>query len=231
MKKRLSAIILMLAVFTSGAFAANAYQKSITVNYDVNLEINGRVPQLTDVNGKAVKPFTYDGTTYVPIRAVAEEMGAYVGYDSASGTAIVFQDDVEAMYTAYSIGEARRKLQWAVENTLQCCELYNTNDMSRSDFMSTVKSIADDATVAANDAKEKYGSAVDNQNIYIEDIDLCMSELTSELNTANSFFEYAGNFANSKSSSDLAKLFSARNEIVINEKAVKAVDSFMQTMW
>ena len=66
-----------------------------------------------------------------------------------------FQDDVEAMYTVYSIGEASRKLQWAVENTLQCCELYNTNDMSRSDFMSTVKSIADDATVAANDAKEK----------------------------------------------------------------------------
>lgn len=39
MKKRLSAIILMLAVFTSGAFAANAYQKSITVNYDVTLKL------------------------------------------------------------------------------------------------------------------------------------------------------------------------------------------------
>ena len=29
MKKRLSAIILMLAVFTSGAFAANAYKKAL----------------------------------------------------------------------------------------------------------------------------------------------------------------------------------------------------------
>ena len=85
-------------MFLTTAFAATAYQKSITVDYNINLEINGETPTLTDVNGKQVRPFTYEGTTYVPIRAVANEMGASVGYDNATQTATITQspnDDAE----------------------------------------------------------------------------------------------------------------------------------------
>ena len=116
MKKRLIAVVLMFAVFATSAFAVNAYQQSITVDYNINLEINGEIPTLTDVNGKTVQPFTYEGTTYVPIRAVAEEMGAYVGYDAATHTAIVFQDDVEAMSLAHSIAELSHTLCDIVDN-------------------------------------------------------------------------------------------------------------------
>ena len=82
MNKRFVAATTMMAMFVTSAAAATAYQKSITANYGISLEINGNKANLTDVNGKTVEPFTYNGTTYVPIRAVAENMGSYVGYDA-----------------------------------------------------------------------------------------------------------------------------------------------------
>lgn len=89
MKKRLTAIGLMLAFFTTGALAATSYQKTITVDYGVTLSINGSTPTLTDVNGNTVQPFTYNGTTYVPIRAVSDKLSANVEYDATTKTATV----------------------------------------------------------------------------------------------------------------------------------------------
>ena len=97
MNKRFVAATTMMAMFVTTAAAATAYQKSITATYGIGLEINGNKANLTDVNGKTAEPFTYNGTTYVPIRAVAENMGSYVGYDASTKTAIVYQDDTEAI--------------------------------------------------------------------------------------------------------------------------------------
>lgn len=94
MKRRLTAFVAMIFVFIVSAFAANAY-KTITVSYDIKLSINGDVPVLTDADGNKVQPFTYNGTTYVPIRAVSENLGAYVGYDASTKTAIVTSDETQ----------------------------------------------------------------------------------------------------------------------------------------
>lgn len=88
MKKRLSAVVLMLAFFVTSAFAASQY-KQIQVEYGIKLQINGISPALTDANGNAVQPFTYNGTTYVPIRAVANELGAKIDYSNSTNTAII----------------------------------------------------------------------------------------------------------------------------------------------
>lgn len=106
MKKRIPAVILMFTLFLTGAFAANTYQKSINVEYGINLNIEGASPTLTDVNGKSVQPFVYDGTTYVPIRAVSENLGASVQYDSASNTAYIHNDAVRAAQYAYMMKDA-----------------------------------------------------------------------------------------------------------------------------
>lgn len=65
----------MLAVFvatTAGVLAAS----------QINLVVNGNA--ITDVEAKVI-----DGSTYVPLRAVATMLGADVGYDSATKTAYV----------------------------------------------------------------------------------------------------------------------------------------------
>ena len=87
MKKRLTAILLMLAFFTTSALAASTYQKSIEVEYGITLSINGKTPTLADANGSPVQPFVYDGTTYVPIRAVSTNLGAAISYDSKNNAA------------------------------------------------------------------------------------------------------------------------------------------------
>ena len=82
MKQRIPAVILMFALFLSTSFAANTYRKSIDVEYGIKVLIDNEYVNMTDVNSKTVDPFVYDGTTYVPIRAVAENLGADVSYNS-----------------------------------------------------------------------------------------------------------------------------------------------------
>lgn len=102
MKKRLTAIVLMLAFFTSTSLAAG-YQKSITANFDVKLTVDGQAVSLTDAAGNAVQPFTYNGTTYVPIRAVADYLGAGVHYNSSTKTANLTIDAQDAAYFLYMV--------------------------------------------------------------------------------------------------------------------------------
>ena len=118
MKKRLTAIILMLSVFTTGALAATTYKKSIEVEYGITLSINGQTPTLTDANGKTVQPFVYDGTTYVPIRAVAENMGGLIDYDGQTQTASVtsFGSEIE-LWTLQICTEASELCGYAAEMT------------------------------------------------------------------------------------------------------------------
>ena len=92
MKKRIPAVILMFALFLSTSFAANAYKKSIAVEYGINIEFNDHQIAMTDANGKPVEAFVYEGTTYVPIRAISETFGADVDYDSSTNTAYVYDD-------------------------------------------------------------------------------------------------------------------------------------------
>ena len=92
MKQRIPAVILMFALFLSTSFAANAYKKSIEVEYGIDVEFNGQQIAMADATGKPVDAFVYQGTTYVPIRAISETFGADVGYDSSTNTAYVYDD-------------------------------------------------------------------------------------------------------------------------------------------
>ena len=108
MKKRIPAIILMFALFLTTSYAANTYRKTITVTSGVNVEFNNEAIDMTDANGKAVEAFIYNGTTYVPIRAVSNMLGIDVDWDGPSntvllgktGTAKDFIEDLEPYYTS-----------------------------------------------------------------------------------------------------------------------------------
>ena len=63
--------------------------RNITVNDAIKVEFNGEAFTPRDANGKAVPVFSYDGTTYAPIRALCEAAGMQVDYDSTTRTAKV----------------------------------------------------------------------------------------------------------------------------------------------
>lgn len=103
MKKRIPAIILMFALFLTTSYAANTYRKTITVTSGVNVEFNNEAIDMTDANGKAVEAFIYNGTTYVPIRAVSNAFGADIGYDRNTQTISIYDDFTEILIAAYKL--------------------------------------------------------------------------------------------------------------------------------
>lgn len=105
----ISGIIVMIVIFslTATAFAA-VNSKSITVGYNnIKVYINEKLTQLKDPNGHTVDPFVYDGTTYVPLRAVSEALGQQVRWDAATSSIYI---DSQPAKTTPSATEANQTL-------------------------------------------------------------------------------------------------------------------------
>jgi S1-C subfamily serine protease len=82
-KKRyiITALILIVALLVPTAItAAEAYIKTIDVHVNtVNVAVNDKLIEVDN--------FLYEGTTYIPLRAVSEALGADVGWDDITKTA------------------------------------------------------------------------------------------------------------------------------------------------
>lgn len=75
---------------------AASYIKTIEVSTDINLSLNGQSFIPKDAGGNPVEVFVYNGTTYVPIRAISEAFGCDVSYDANTKTAIINEKDTVA---------------------------------------------------------------------------------------------------------------------------------------
>ncbi|MDR2296055.1 MAG: copper amine oxidase N-terminal domain-containing protein, partial [Clostridiales Family XIII bacterium] len=59
--------------------------KALSVTYsDIAIYVNDEAISPKDADGNAVEPFIADGTTYLPVRAVAEALGFAVSWDGAT---------------------------------------------------------------------------------------------------------------------------------------------------
>lgn len=83
MKKTILTVFLTLtaAILAVHVLAASGMIQ-ITVDPSIKILVNGEEFKPKDVNGKDVMTFVYDGTTYAPLRALAEAYGLEVGYDA-----------------------------------------------------------------------------------------------------------------------------------------------------
>lgn len=85
MKQRtqgLIAGILIGAMCTGGAVFAKSGTEMIEAAYDnIKIFIDGEQLDPRDANGQQVEPFIYNGTTYLPVRAVGEAIGKDVSWD------------------------------------------------------------------------------------------------------------------------------------------------------
>jgi len=81
--------LLLLLLFVAPGFA-ESFKKNIEVSYsNIQIMINGKIIIPRDVNGTIVEPFIYNGTTYLPVRAVSEALDKVVGWDAATQTVYV----------------------------------------------------------------------------------------------------------------------------------------------
>jgi len=93
MKKRLQGLIagiLIGVIMTSGfSFAKQLIKKAELVYSDIKISLNGEEIQPKDAFGEPVEPFAVDGTTYLPVRAVANALGLKVDWDTKTNTVLL----------------------------------------------------------------------------------------------------------------------------------------------
>lgn len=86
---RILAVSLALSLGLGAAALAAGGMQTIEVLSGMKVLVNGEEFTPTDVHGSAVDVFAYNGTTYVPIRAMSEAFGLEVGYDAERQAALV----------------------------------------------------------------------------------------------------------------------------------------------
>lgn len=77
--------LLLFGGMSVGALASAQLQEiKAYLNGEIKVRMNGQVVQLNDASGKAVLPITYNGTTYLPVRAVSTVLDIPVQYDGGA---------------------------------------------------------------------------------------------------------------------------------------------------
>lgn len=93
MKKKIPAFLsgmLTMGMIVSLGVSALAIGGQMTITVDpINIQVNGQTFAPKDTTGAQVPVFAYNGTTYAPLRALAEAYGLEVGYDQAANMATV----------------------------------------------------------------------------------------------------------------------------------------------
>ena len=79
--------VVLVASFPALALSGS---KTIEIFYNnIKITLDGVQVTPRDGQGNIVEPFTYEGTTYLPLRAVANALGLSVDWDNATKTAIL----------------------------------------------------------------------------------------------------------------------------------------------
>lgn len=100
--------ILVTAVIAGGVVSASAaYQKQATLDYTgIKITLDGQAITPKDANGNTVEPFAISGTTYLPVRAVADALGLEVQWEQATQTVALTSDGSSAQSSAKTtVGE------------------------------------------------------------------------------------------------------------------------------
>ena len=90
MKKILAAMMALCVVLTVCVGAASRSDVSAQIRPDYTIEIDGVKRTFYNVAGQQVYPVSYGGTTYLPVRAIAEIMGRLVNWDEDSLTVTLY---------------------------------------------------------------------------------------------------------------------------------------------
>ena len=86
----ISFAVCLFAIPLALTISAFTGSKTVELFYrDIKVKIDGEELILKDANGEIIEPFIIDGTTYLPVRAIAEAVGYNVGWDNENNTAVL----------------------------------------------------------------------------------------------------------------------------------------------
>lgn len=197
--KRFAALALCTGMVTGTALAANAVYKNIRVQYcGIKLVVDGQTVIPKDANGKVVEPFIYNGTTYLPVRAVGNAVDKKVKWDGNSKTVYlgttpdesgevylepyqtsamkVYKPENGKSFSMMGVPYSRGVMVYNFYNDTEMTALYNLNaeyDSVSMDIGHVDNSGSDSATM----------------NVYVDDKLIDTIALTSDMSTKNVKFD------------------------------------------
>jgi len=90
------AVLMFLLMTMANTVFAGQVNRTITALYrDIKITIDGQQINPKDASGNTVEPFIVDGTTYLPVRAIAEAVGYDVSWDDDTSTVILDKKFIE----------------------------------------------------------------------------------------------------------------------------------------
>src|SRR5690606_14068807 len=90
---------LLCTTLVGTAYAAGQFKSIKVIEGGISLYVDGKLVKPTDVKGNVVEPFIYDGSTYLPLRALSNALTnneKEVSWDSKTSTIYVGQAPVAA---------------------------------------------------------------------------------------------------------------------------------------
>ena len=93
-------VVAVLLISSVSVFASGAIRENIEIiKNNIKLVIDGKPVEFgKDADGKQIEPFIYNGTTYLPVRAVGEAVGKKVDWDGATQTVYLGEKPGETNY-------------------------------------------------------------------------------------------------------------------------------------
>lgn len=89
-------ILGLVSILMLTAIAATPTLIQATLSPDITVKYNGAVQSMTDISGTVVYPISYNGTTYVPLRAVGNMLGIGVEWEGSTKTVLLGNTSGEA---------------------------------------------------------------------------------------------------------------------------------------
>ncbi len=103
------AVLMLVLSFSTTGFAAWA-TKTLQASYrNITVFVNNTQKVATNANGTVVEPFIVDGTTYVPLRGIAEMLGYQVSFNPTTYRIDIVGTDVAALAAQIIQKDARIK--------------------------------------------------------------------------------------------------------------------------
>lgn len=110
MKKRFisfasGVVVTLLTICLAGTAIAKSGTQSASLTYrDIKVTLDGVQVSLQDTEGGSTEPFIIEGTTYLPVRAIATALGLQVDWDGETNTVILSSKPVQST-TSTQTGE------------------------------------------------------------------------------------------------------------------------------
>lgn len=150
MKKRMFVTMvgaISIISMATGAVAATTSAKiQAFLDGSITFKINGSAWKPTDASGKPIQPITYNGTTYLPVRAVSDAFGTPIKYDGATKTISIGAGDtvsfnssgVKPKYQPYNFEDIidKSKLQFGGKTYLGAYGMPAWSGTAPNDYMS-----------------------------------------------------------------------------------------------